>query len=73
MKQRSILIFICLFLFNVGYGQKEKETPSFDEIYQRKIPAWFNEAKFGIFVVWGSIQFPDGLQKVNMQNGKVNE
>lgn len=61
MKNRTIVIFICLFSFNIGYGQKEK--PSFDEIYQRKTPAWFNEAKFGIFVVWGIYSVPGWAPK----------
>jgi alpha-L-fucosidase len=61
MKQKYILFFVCLFLFNVGYGQKE--TPSFDKIYQREIPVWFNEAKFGIFVVWGIYSVPGWAPK----------
>ncbi|QBG48376.1 alpha-L-fucosidase [Verrucomicrobia bacterium S94] len=37
----------------------EQHIPSMEETYaKREIPAWFNEAKFGIFVVWGPYSVP---------------
>jgi len=61
MKKLSILVFTCMFLFNTVFGQTE--IPEFDEIYQRIIPAWFNDAKFGIFVVWGIYSVPGWAPK----------
>ncbi len=50
-----------MFILNLGFTQQE--TPSFSEIFQRKMPAWFNEAKFGIFVVWGVYSVPGWASK----------
>ncbi len=36
----------------------------FEKIYQqRKMPAWFNEAKFGVFIVWGVYSVPGWAPK----------
>ena len=35
-----------------------KLQPTWESIDRRPIPAWFNEAKFGIFVVWGPYSVP---------------
>ncbi|MBC8872501.1 MAG: alpha-L-fucosidase [Planctomycetes bacterium] len=32
--------------------------PAWESIEQRPLPSWFNEAKFGIFVVWGPYSVP---------------
>lgn len=61
MKRLTILIILCLFVQNYGFAQKE--TPTFNQIYQRKIPSWFNEAKFGIFIVWGIYSVPGWAPK----------
>ncbi len=36
----------------------QEAPPDFKILYQRPIPGWFNEAKFGIFVVWGPYSVP---------------
>ena len=36
----------------------QEEQPTFEKIYERKIPEWFNQEKFGIFVVWGPYSVP---------------
>ena len=46
---------------NAGWAQTT--TPTFDTIYQRKIPAWFNDAKFGVFIVWGVYSVPGWAPK----------
>lgn len=50
----TILLFsICLISTNA-----QDTKPIFEEIYKREIPAWFNQDKFGIFVVWGPYSVP---------------
>jgi len=56
-------------LFQATGWAQTNHPPTFGTIYQRKIPAWFNEAKFGVFIVWGVIPFPAGRRKVNTLNG----
>jgi len=56
MKNLKIAI---LFLFTLaGKVYAQDANPDFAAIYKREIPAWFNEAKFGIFVVWGPYSVP---------------
>lgn len=41
----------------------KEASPTFEEIYaEREIPGWFNEDKFGIFVVWGPYSVPSYKQ-----------
>jgi alpha-L-fucosidase len=61
MRRLTILIIACLFVKNFAFAQTE--TPTFDKIYQRKIPTWFNEAKFGVFIVWGIYSVPGWAPK----------
>ena len=51
MKKLSTLIVATVLLQSIGWAQPV--TTTFDTIYQRKTPAWFNDAKFGVFIVWG--------------------
>lgn len=38
---------------------EEHTAPTMEEVYaNREIPSWFNEDKFGIFVVWGPYSVP---------------
>lgn len=60
MKQ-IILIVLCVFALNFVFAQKT--TPDFDQIYEREIPEWFNEAKFGVFIVWGVYSVPGWAPK----------
>jgi alpha-L-fucosidase len=62
MKRLYTLITAALLLNNAGWTQTN--TPNFETIYQdRKIPAWFNEAKFGVFIVWGVYSVPGWAPK----------
>lgn len=61
MKRTIIIFFECVFILNLCIAQQE--PPSFGEIYERKMPEWFNEAKFGIFVVWGVYSVPGWAPK----------
>ena len=61
MKKLSVLIVASLLFQGIGWAQDAK--PTFDTIYQRKMPAWFNEAKFGVFIVWGIYSVPGWAPK----------
>jgi alpha-L-fucosidase len=62
MKKTYSLLVAALLLQSTGWTQTN--TPSFDTIYQqRKMPAWFNEAKFGVFIVWGVYSVPGWAPK----------
>jgi alpha-L-fucosidase len=57
MKKLHLLVLVTLLLQNMGWAQTD--SPAFSRIYQqRKMPAWFNEAKFGVFIVWGVYSVP---------------
>ncbi len=61
MKTLSSLLVAALLLPCAGVAQPA--APSFAAIYQRKMPAWFNEAKFGVFIVWGVYSVPGWAPK----------
>lgn len=61
MKKLYTLVLGALLFQTPGWSQTNK--PTFDTIYQRKIPAWFNEAKFGVFIVWGVYSVPGWAPK----------
>jgi len=48
-----ILLFVGIFVCT--YGQYQ---PNWKSINSRPLPAWYNEAKFGIMVVWGVYSVP---------------
>ena len=55
MKNLTIAI---LMIFCEGFATAQEEKPTFEKIYERNIPEWFNQDKFGIFVVWGPYSVP---------------
>ena len=61
MKKLYPIIAVSLLLQSIGWTQTN--PPTFETIYQRKIPAWFNEAKFGVFIVWGVYSVPGWAPK----------
>lgn len=55
MKRLSILvIFFCL----CRAMHAQPYQPSWESIDSRPVPAWFSEAKFGIFIHWGVYSVP---------------
>jgi alpha-L-fucosidase len=61
IKKLNVLIVASLLFQTLAWTQNAK--PNFDTIYQRKMPAWFNEAKFGVFIVWGVYSVPGWAPK----------
>ncbi len=60
---KTIYALLVATLFFQNTGRTQTNPPSFDTIYQRKIPTWFNEAKFGVFIVWGVYSVPGWAPK----------
>lgn len=46
------------FLFSVTIGFAQKYQPNWNSLNQRGIPEWFHQAKFGIFIHWGTYAVP---------------
>lgn len=51
-------LVVGLFLLTVSMTQAQAQQVDMDKPTTRPIPKWFNEAKFGIFVVWGPYSVP---------------
>lgn len=55
----AMLHRICLFLLlGVAVLVAQTYQPNWDSLDKRPIPAWFTEAKFGIFIHWGVYSVP---------------
>lgn len=52
------ILFLLTILLAVLQSEGQNTKAKFPEIYKRQIPSWFNESKFGIFVVWGPYSVP---------------
>jgi alpha-L-fucosidase len=61
MKKIISLLLIAAMIMPCGRAQTD--TATFGRIYERKIPAWFNKAKFGVFIVWGIYSVPGWAPK----------
>ncbi|MDP6522624.1 MAG: alpha-L-fucosidase [Kiritimatiellia bacterium] len=58
----SLLVFAGLDGFAQADAGKKYE-PNWESIDTRPLPEWFNEAKFGIFIVWGPYSVPSWVPK----------
>lgn len=54
--KKTILLVFTLLVINNLLSQKQETT--WDELDSRKIPEWFENSKFGIFVHWGVYSVP---------------
>ncbi len=52
------LVCISCFLCCIGMVAAERYEPNWDSVDKRPIPAWFTDAKFGIFIHWGVYSVP---------------
>jgi alpha-L-fucosidase len=55
--------FVVAFCVIVGAGVAGAYDPNWESLDMRSMPAWFNEAKFGVFVVWGVYSVPAWSEK----------
>src|SRR5438067_1074595 len=56
MKGLPALLFLLCFPATTILGQRYE--PNWDSIDQRPTPEWFSEARFGIFIHWGTYSVP---------------
>lgn len=58
MRKLSIFLFVLLAcICNQVFAQKTYQ-PTWESIDSRPVPAWFEDAKFGIFIHWGLYSVP---------------
>lgn len=55
MKKLFTILFMAL---SMGLAQGQKYEANWNSLNQRKIPGWFHQDKFGIFIHWGVYAVP---------------
>jgi alpha-L-fucosidase len=58
MRRLLIALFTFFIPFSSALGQQITYQPTWESINTRPIPAWYDEAKFGIFIHWGVYSVP---------------
>lgn len=57
--KRSVISLLVIFSYlPIASAQQKSYQPAWDSLNARPIPAWFDEAKFGIFIHWGVYSVP---------------
>lgn len=58
--QRSVLFTMLLVTFANGVGTEnaQRYEPTWESLDRRPLPAWYDEAKFGILMHWGLYSVP---------------
>ena len=51
-------LLLCLCAVLCVSGRKGRYTPDWASLDARPLPAWYDEAKFGIFIHWGVFSVP---------------
>jgi len=49
---------IAVSIVSTSLAEERRYKADWESLDARPLPAWFNEAKFGIFVVWGPYSVP---------------
>lgn len=62
MKRLSLILLILL---QVSLSMAQKYEPTWQSLDSRPIPAWFTNAKFGIFIHWGLFSVPSWATNSN--------
>jgi alpha-L-fucosidase len=57
MKRTFLTLIAILFILKASFAQKTYQS-SWESIDSRPVPAWFEDAKFGIFIHWGVYSVP---------------
>lgn len=55
---KRILVTLLLIVLAVPLLPAQDYAPNWESLNKRKIPSWFHEAKFGIFIHWGVYAVP---------------
>jgi alpha-L-fucosidase len=55
---RAVITALLFVLLASTCGVAQEYQPNWESLDRRPLPEWFNEAKFGIFVVWGPYSVP---------------
>jgi alpha-L-fucosidase len=59
MKRTAIAFVVCMvFGFSIAAAAQAKYAPDWKSLDARPIPAWYDDAKFGIFIHWGVYAVP---------------
>lgn len=56
--RRTLIIGVIMLCLITGFNFAKKYEPTWESLDSRPMPAWFNEAKFGIFIHWGVYSVP---------------
>src|SRR5438270_2174461 len=56
LKRLPVLLFLLCFAATTIFAQRYE--PTWESIDQRPTPEWFTEARFGIFIHWGTYSLP---------------
>lgn len=52
------LLAVILLISGIQLSAQKKYEPNWESIDSRPVPAWFTDAKFGIFIHWGVYSVP---------------
>ena len=55
---KRFLIVVILFFLLIVSSLAQSYEPTWDSVDKRPTPAWFSDAKFGIFIHWGTYSVP---------------
>jgi alpha-L-fucosidase len=59
---RSLLVALVLVSVRVAPAAAQAYEPTWESLDARPIPAWFQDAKFGIFIHWGVYSVPSWIR-----------
>ena len=62
-KKIYLILLVCLSFFSFATGQDYQ--PTWESLDKREVPAWYRDAKFGIFIHWGVYSVPAWTPKGN--------
>jgi len=55
---KNKLFVVLFFISAISFSQTKKYEPKWESLDSRPVPAWFENAKFGIFLHWGPYSVP---------------
>jgi alpha-L-fucosidase len=58
VRRSSIALLMFLFSFSAVQAQQKTYQPTWESLNTRPVPAWYDQAKFGIFIHWGVYSVP---------------